>query len=482
MPPICVDFDPNVPVPLGTSSVSPLTTVTFSIGSPSRSAAIIANVVSWPWPCENEPVCTIAPPSDVISTSPYSASPSGFVISVYELMPIPSSIAPPSLAAPALLGAQLLVAGGAQREVERSFVVTGVVRRAGSGLVRERVLRDEVLAPHLHGIHADLGGEQVDHALDRLGGLGPPGAAERRHRSRVRHHGAALDLDARNGVDTARQEARQVRQEGADPRVRTRVLGDVDAVCEHRAVPRAAERELEDWPRPWGSATMLSLRDSVQRTGVPRWRASQTTSASSAPNALLAPKPPPTSGAMMRSSRRLDPERPGDPELVPVRHLRGEPRGDPAVRVRLGGGRAHFERARSHPLADERLRDDDVAARRTAPRRARASRRGPRCSSRSPGRAAPRPSRPPAGRRRPAAGRTRRRRAPLRRRRRRDPRSGRSRRCLRRSERRPWRRAGASSAARGPGWAAGRSGRRRRRRRSAPARSGAPRRRSCRPR
>ena len=36
---------------------------TFSTGSPSRSAAIIANVVSWPWPCENEPVRTIAPPS-----------------------------------------------------------------------------------------------------------------------------------------------------------------------------------------------------------------------------------------------------------------------------------------------------------------------------------------------------------------------------------------------------------------------------------
>ncbi len=96
MPPICVDFDPNVPVPLGTSSVSPLTTVILSIGNPSRSPAIIAKVVSCPWPCENEPVCTIAPPSAVISTSPYSSSPSGFVISVYELIPIPSSSVPPS--------------------------------------------------------------------------------------------------------------------------------------------------------------------------------------------------------------------------------------------------------------------------------------------------------------------------------------------------------------------------------------------------
>ena len=80
-PPICVDFDPYVPVPLAISSVSPLWTVTFSTGSPSRSAAIIANVVSWPWPCENEPVRTIAPPSRVISTSLNSDSAIPFVIS-----------------------------------------------------------------------------------------------------------------------------------------------------------------------------------------------------------------------------------------------------------------------------------------------------------------------------------------------------------------------------------------------------------------
>ena len=60
--------------------------------------------------------------------------------------------------------------------------------------------------------------------------------------------------------------------------------------------------------------------------------------------------------------RRIDAERPGDAHLIPVRHLRGEPGGDPAVSVRLGGCRSHLERARSHPLAVERLRDDDVAA------------------------------------------------------------------------------------------------------------------------
>ena len=47
-PPIWVDLEPYVPVPRATESVSPLITVIFSTGIPSRSAAIWANVVSWP--------------------------------------------------------------------------------------------------------------------------------------------------------------------------------------------------------------------------------------------------------------------------------------------------------------------------------------------------------------------------------------------------------------------------------------------------
>ena len=80
-PPIWVDFEPYVPVPRATRSVSPLITVTRSTGSPICPAAICANVVSWPWPCENEPVLTIASPSGVISTAPNSLSPIPLVIS-----------------------------------------------------------------------------------------------------------------------------------------------------------------------------------------------------------------------------------------------------------------------------------------------------------------------------------------------------------------------------------------------------------------
>ena len=41
--------------PRGTTALSPKRRTTSSIGTPSRSAAICANVVSWPWPCGEEP-------------------------------------------------------------------------------------------------------------------------------------------------------------------------------------------------------------------------------------------------------------------------------------------------------------------------------------------------------------------------------------------------------------------------------------------
>ena len=70
-----------MPVPRGTRSVSPASTWILSRSMPVRSATIWANVVSWPWPWENEPVRTIAPPSSVISTAPNSPSLMPLVIS-----------------------------------------------------------------------------------------------------------------------------------------------------------------------------------------------------------------------------------------------------------------------------------------------------------------------------------------------------------------------------------------------------------------
>ena len=52
--------------------------------------------------------------------------------------------------------------------------------------------------------------------------------------------------------------------------------------------------------RAWPIASMFSLRDSVQRTGLPVWRASQATITSSV-DSVFAPNPPPTSGPITRT-------------------------------------------------------------------------------------------------------------------------------------------------------------------------------------
>ena len=107
---------------------------------------------------------------------------------------------------------------------------------------------------------------------------------------------------------------------------------------------------------------MLSLRVSVQRTALPVSRASQPTRMSSV-ESVLAPKPPPTSRAITRTSDGSSPSARGEPVAVRVRRLGREPD--------VAGGRPRRRRA-----ADERgssgagairwlttrPRDDDLAA------------------------------------------------------------------------------------------------------------------------
>jgi hypothetical protein len=56
------------------------------------------------------------------------------------------------------------------------------------------------------------------------------------------------------------------------------------------------------WSRPWCPARLPSLRDSAHFTGLCSLRAASRVSASSAMTCSLEPNPPPTSGAMTRSS------------------------------------------------------------------------------------------------------------------------------------------------------------------------------------
>ena len=78
-----------------------------------------------------------------------------------------------------LLGAELVEVEVLEQLVERAVVVARVVDDAERGLERELLLGDEVLAPQLEPVHAQLVGEPVHHQLDPVGGLGPAGAADR---------------------------------------------------------------------------------------------------------------------------------------------------------------------------------------------------------------------------------------------------------------------------------------------------------------
>ena len=92
---------------------------------------IIANVVSWPWPCALVPTRAVTVPSSSISTAPYSwLNVSGALISRYDETPMPSSFVSPRSRRAACSARRRVVAGVLDRDVHRLRVLAGVVRRA----------------------------------------------------------------------------------------------------------------------------------------------------------------------------------------------------------------------------------------------------------------------------------------------------------------------------------------------------------------
>ena len=125
------------------------------------------------------------------------------------------------LAALALLGLLLSEAGVVDRVhrlLERRRVVARVVRPAGRRLVRELLGLDEVLHPELGRVLADLVGQDVDHALDRVDRLGHPERAAVGDAAGRLVGVDAVDLD--EGV-------REVVRAGDDVEQAGRVLGRV---------------------------------------------------------------------------------------------------------------------------------------------------------------------------------------------------------------------------------------------------------------
>ena len=125
------------------------------------------------------------------------------------------------LAALALLRLLLSKAGVVDRVhrlLERRRVVARVVRPAGRRLVWELLGLDEVLHPELGRVLADLVGQDVDHALDRVDRLGHPERAAVGDAAGRLVGVDAIDLD--EGV-------REVVRAGDDVEQAGRVLGRV---------------------------------------------------------------------------------------------------------------------------------------------------------------------------------------------------------------------------------------------------------------
>ena len=143
---------------------------------------IWANVVSWPWPCVWTPIrartlpvgwTRISHESNILRPRMSKSCDGPGADDLGEAADADAH----QLAAGALLGlllAQPGVVDHVHRLLERRRVVARVVLPAGRRLVRELLGLDEVLHPELGRVLADLVGEDVDHPLDRVDGLGHP--------------------------------------------------------------------------------------------------------------------------------------------------------------------------------------------------------------------------------------------------------------------------------------------------------------------
>ena len=62
LPPTARLREPYVPMPIGVLAVSPCSISTMEASMPIMSATTCGKAVSWPCPCECEPVMTVIPP------------------------------------------------------------------------------------------------------------------------------------------------------------------------------------------------------------------------------------------------------------------------------------------------------------------------------------------------------------------------------------------------------------------------------------
>ena len=117
---------------------------------------------------------------------------------------------------PALLAAKVGIARELEGLREGAVVLAAVVVLTGGRLIGERARRDEVPAAHLLGRLPQIQRDDVDEALEVVGGLGATSAPVGSDGRRVGEDARGLEIDVRDLVDPDPHHEREVGDEGED--------------------------------------------------------------------------------------------------------------------------------------------------------------------------------------------------------------------------------------------------------------------------
>ena len=269
------------------------------------------------------------------------------------------------LAAPPLLVAQRLVAGGVEREVERPLVVARSRSRAPDAVVTGNASAGMRLRRRTSA------GSSPISAANRSIARSIACVASGRPAPRNGPIGVVLvttltvlGLDLRDRVHAARHQRREAREDRAEARVRARVLRRRRSryawTSPSRLPPIVNSSTRRATVRHRDHVLAARLRPADRTPGLAREPGDEDRPRRSRP---FAPKPPPTSGATTRTSLGLEAE---DQPRGPWRswcgvcvesHSVSRP-SSPTAATHA----ARLERAGRQPLAHETARDDDVAA------------------------------------------------------------------------------------------------------------------------
>ena len=234
---------------------------------PSRSATICLNVVSWPWPwlMLPESIVTVPVRSKRISAP---SKPAAAARSMVLDMPKPAQLAALLRFRPALGEARDV--GELERQVHALLELAAVVGEGEAGLERHRLRRDVVLPPDLGRVHLQLGGGEIDHALDHVGrfrpavaAIGPARMGVGEHRGRFHvHRGRAVDAGERAEIAGVGLEAGLQIGAGVDGREHAeaeevavlveRELGVGDVVARLRVGQKCFRARAHPFHRPAG--------------------------------------------------------------------------------------------------------------------------------------------------------------------------------------------------------------------------------------